>query len=103
VDYETFRDMFWPKLRIRKKKLSAQVVWTEIFSGIKGTRIQGSSNRWMIPRLKEHYMKYASPFLTKEEKRIVFNIYEQYEEWRNQMGAYDLLDIANHIEGQFLR
>ena len=35
--------------------------------------------------------------ISKDDRPIIFHIYEQYELWKKKVGGYDLMDVVNYI------
>ncbi|CDW72543.1 lupus brain antigen [Stylonychia lemnae] len=99
VDYDTFEQKFWPKIITRKnlKKFSPTLVWTEIYSVIKGGMQSGLYYMGYLPR--DVYIKEeASEFLYLDEKKAIYYIFLEYEKWKAEQRAYDFMDIVNHIQ-----
>ena len=93
-----FETKFWPKVANHKclKKLSPTLVWTEIYSVIKGGMQSCSYYLGYLP--KHVYVKsHGSGFLTYNERRLIYFLYLEYERWKSEFNAYDFMDIANHI------
>ena len=99
VDFEMFESKFWPKVGNRKsmKKLSPTVVWTEIYSVIKGGL---SSSHYYMGYLPRHiYIKdEASSFLNLNEKKTIYYLFLEYEKWKAEQRAYDFMDVINHLQ-----
>ena len=103
VDFETFRQRFWPKVA-NWSRLNPLVVWTEIYSVIKGS-VECYQYEYKVlpmfvylgnqPRIKGHTE--AAKFLTVQEKIMIYQIFMHYENWKQQMQAYDFMDVVNHI------
>jgi hypothetical protein len=74
-------EKFWPLLKNakRRKKLSPNLVWTEIFSVIKG-----SAQTYTGFMSGGVYQKHGSFFLSKMEKTTVYFYYLQYEKWKKE-------------------
>ena len=89
IDYPYFEENFWNNL-IKKHhyKVSCSLVWTQIYSVIKGSR--------------DHFL-YASEYenleksLTNAQKKTIYQIYCEYENFKRKIGAFDLMDIVIHI------
>ena len=99
VDYDVFEQKFWPKIGTRKqmKKISASLVWTEIFSTIKGGIRSCQFYMGYLPR--HIYIKQeGSEFLYLNEKKTIYYIFLEYEKWKSEQRAYDFMDIVNHIQ-----
>ena len=98
VDYNIFETRFWPRVR-GMTKLTPIVIWTEITSEIKG-RVDSykfESGGTDIDTYLQGMGKKKGNFMTVEEKYEVFMIWLRYEQWKNEMRAYDLNDVVNHI------
>ena len=99
MDYDVFEQKFWPKIGTRRtaKKISPTLVWTEIYSVIKGG--QRSCDFWMGFLPKHVYLKSeASDFLYLAEKKAIYYIFLEYEKWKAEQRAYDFMDVVNHIQ-----
>jgi hypothetical protein len=59
------------------------MIWTEIFSVIKGSL---ASNDYYEGHLRyvPYMEKYANKCLNKQEKRIVYWIFLEYEKWKSE-------------------
>lgn len=79
------------------KKLSPTLIWTEIYSVIKGGL---KSCEYYMGYLPKHiYVKNeASDFLNINEKKTIYYIFLQYEKWKSEQRAYDFMDIVNHLQ-----
>lgn len=98
VDYNIFETRFWPRVR-NMIKLTPLVIWTEICSEIKG---RVDSYQFEAGGIDFHtYMqgsdKKKGAFMEKEEKVQIYMIWVRYEQWKNEMRAYDFNDVINHI------
>lgn len=75
------------------------MIWTEICSEIKG-RVDSykfedfgiNINGYMAGTGKK-----KGNFMEVEEKYEVYMIWIRYEQWKNEMRAYDLNDVVNHV------
>ena len=61
--------------------------------------IKGSLHAGLyVPYLSsKHYQTHGSPLLSKTEKRTLYFVFLKYEHWKFQIGAFDFLDVVNHI------
>ena len=86
VDFETFRTRFWPKVN-SWTKISPLVVWTEIYSIIKGNADAIKYDYSVLPfavylgNIRTTKVESAS-FLTLEEKIMIYQIFMHYERWK---------------------
>ncbi len=46
---------------------------------------------------KSYISKYASPFLSDLERKTVYWIFLEYEKWKKETNAFDLMDLVHHI------
>ena len=99
VDYESFVVHFWPKV-VRKyystKNITAHLVWTEIYSTIKGA---ATAHQYPTQFLTQNaYMSTTSnTFLSREDKLDIYETFCQYERWKIKSGGYDIMDAVNYI------
>jgi hypothetical protein len=88
-------------------KISSLVVWTEIYSNIKGGSLSYRYENYHLPlyiyapgeRDSKRKAK-GSEFLTIAEKYEIYFIFLQYEKWKATMNAYDFMDVVNHVHSQ---
>jgi hypothetical protein len=66
VDFDVFAQRFWPKVQ-QETKLSSFVVWTEIFSEIKGRAYSWEFRGGIPPNLYIRWSDRKGKFLTPEE------------------------------------
>ena len=97
VTFDVFESKFYDRLLSKKmiKRLSANLIWTEIYSVIKGSL--NSSNcyyGWLSVR---EYLQLGTTFLNGAEKRYVYYCFMQYENWKSKVNAFDLMDVVNHV------
>lgn len=57
------------------------MIWTEIFSVIKGSIESANYYRFVIPAA-DYINKYGSPTLTRHELQTVYWIFIEYEKWK---------------------
>jgi len=100
VDYEYFLNHFWNGHLSRQDRptdLSPIIVWSEITSTIKGSADSHLSPGFYLN--KEVYtslQKEGSTFLNLNNRTKVYDLFITYEEWKNNEGGYDFMDIVNH-------
>ena len=98
VDFNIFETRFWPRVR-HMTKLSSLVIWTEITSEIKG-RVDSYKHEDGGIGITSYLAKSGKKkgnFMEVEEKYEVYIIWIRYEQWKNEMRAYDFNDVVNHI------
>jgi len=100
VDYEVFRIRFWPRVAQMARQLSPLLVWTEIYSVIKGGFYTARYSCGYVPF--EVYLETSSvkSYLSPSELHQVYMIFLKYESWKEQMKAYDFMDVVNHVAAQ---
>lgn len=98
VEYDIFESKFWPKISNRRclKRLSPTLVWTEIYSVIKGGMQSCYFYQGYLPK-REYVFKEGSYFLNYNEKRLIYFIFLEYERWKSEQNAYDFMDVINHL------
>ena len=72
------------------------MVWTEIYSVIKGGLHSEDHYNGFLPAQK-YIRHYASPTLLKSERGTVYWIFLEYEKWKRQENAFDLMDLVHHL------
>ena len=90
IDFLVFEDKFWSQIFKKKKytSLSPNLVWTQIYSVIKG-----SMDHWLTEQ--EYYRMEKN--LTDRQKKEIYAIYCDYEIFKRRIGAFDLMDLVLHI------
>ena len=78
------------------KRFSPTLVWTEIYSVIKGGMQSASYYMGYLPR--HIYLSEASEFLYLNERKAIYYIFLEYEKWKSEQRAYDFMDVVNHIQ-----
>eukprot|EP00826_Nyctotherus_ovalis_P043811 TRINITY_DN4664_c0_g5_i3.p1 TRINITY_DN4664_c0_g5~~TRINITY_DN4664_c0_g5_i3.p1 ORF type:complete len:367 (-),score=113.52 TRINITY_DN4664_c0_g5_i3:47-1147(-) len=100
VQYEQFRILFWNKFYGNKKlppNISCSAVWKEIYTYIKGsTKSHEFAGRY-LPLVGYQKLFKPASILTKEEEKLVYDIFLAYQKWMNENMNYDFLDILNHV------
>lgn len=106
ITFELFESRFYNKLQLQKKykKISANTVWSEIYSVIKGSIIEsqysGVDSFLFCPldRLKimdiKQYVATENVFLNRDEKYLIYYAYLKYEKWKRKVCAYDFMDLV---------
>lgn len=93
VTYEVFRNFF----SASRTGIHPSLVWTEIFSHIKGSRESLNSKDGHLSQ--EAYLvtgRKQSP-LKQAQKEQVYSIFLQYETMKRKNGYFDIPDVVNHI------
>lgn len=89
IDFTYFEKNFWlPLMKRNKYKVNSNLVWTQIYSVIKGSKTEPMSSI-------EYYN--AEKNLNPTQKRKIYEIYCEYEIFKRRIGAFDLMDIVMHI------
>lgn len=102
VDFDYFAMHFWPHIKKRyytDKNISAHMIWTEIYSTIKGGATSHFYPGGYLPE-KIYIEKCQNMFLTNDQKKEIYESFCQYERWKAKMMAYDLIDVVNYINIQ---
>ena len=92
--------------RMTYKQLTSIVVWTEIYSVIKG-HCQAYSQNGKRLTLEQYLLLSKNFYYGQLEKKAIYEIFEHYEDWkrRSAFKLYDKMDLVNHIlwetESQF--
>jgi hypothetical protein len=98
VTFEIFEEKFYSRMANRRqfKKLSANTVWTEIYSVIKGS-LKAANTYYGYVFIEDYLRKEGSSFLTGGEKRVVYYAFMEYEKWKKGVNAYDFMDVVHHV------
>ena len=72
------------------------MIWTEIFSVIKGGLNSADHYQGFLTG-KNYVRQHGSPFLTKRERQTVYWIFIEYERWKKKENAFDQMDLISHI------
>ena len=83
-------------IKLNSTKLSSAMIWTEIFSVIKGGLFAKDFYKGFVD-FNSYFYRLASPCLSKNERRTVYWIFLMYEKWKAEENAFDLMDLVNHI------
>lgn len=75
--------------------ISSTLVWTQIFSNLKGSAQSYAYSGQYIPKFK--YIKSVEAQLGKDLADRVFELFIKYERWKLSEGYYDLMDMVNYI------
>jgi superfamily I DNA/RNA helicase len=79
------------------KKISSTLVWTEIFSVIKGGMSSCQYYMGYLPK-QAYVQKEGSEFLGLNERRMIYYLFLEYERWKAEQNAYDFMDVVNHLQ-----
>ena len=100
VTFEVFETKFYSRLAMQRqyRKLSANIVWTEIYSVIKGGA-QAEKSVFGYIQLHDYLSREgnSNSFLTGGEKRTIYFAFLSYEKWKKNVGAYDFMDVVQHV------
>ena len=89
IDYQYFEQKFWnPLLTKHHYKVTCNLVWTQIYSVIKGSR-----EHWLM----EYEYQVVEKNLSQKQKKTIFQIFSEYEIFKRRIGAFDLMDVILHI------
>jgi len=72
-------------------------VWTEIYSVIKGGMKSCGYYLGYLPK-HDYVESQGSGFLKKDERRLIYYLFLEYERWKKEVNAYDFMDIINHLQ-----
>ena len=99
VNYERFSSSYWPHFNSQlTKNLDPSRVFTEIISYIKGglqsmETSDGKLNREDYVQLSER----RASSLSKQNRDIIYDIFQMYEKMKMENGEYDLADFVNDL------
>lgn len=74
------------------RKINCHLVWTEIYSVIKGSTYSGASGLTL-----DQYLRQANEALSTDQKMAIHQVFTKYQRWKFHVGAYDLMDVVNYI------
>lgn len=96
VDFQFFKRVYWPKLTYQGPTglhADAGMVFSEIMGVIKGS---ASTRNGLKPLSRAEYItrspNLAPLFPTPDERSLLFNLYNQYEDRKLQRGDRDAID-----------
>ncbi|KAE9610583.1 putative tetratricopeptide-like helical domain, uvrD-like helicase, ATP-binding protein [Lupinus albus] len=96
VTYDRFDSLYWPHFNSQyTKKLDASRVFTEIISHIKGGIQSTEPGDGKLSR--EGYLSLSenrASSLSKQQRMMIYDIYQSYEKMKMDKGDYDLADIV---------
>ncbi|KAM3142568.1 hypothetical protein pb186bvf_005227 [Paramecium bursaria] len=105
INFELFLERFWPTLFYSHKKknikrqfskISPALLWTHIYSYIKGSRDSHIYQQQYLP-LAKYLQIFKDQSIDENLLQRIYNNFEAYEKWKNEKKYYDLMDIVNHI------
>lgn len=102
IDFSRFSSIIWPKLtsswsKMQRKQLSAASVFQEIHSYIKGSSAALRSPNGRLTR--DRYAQLGAKMApnSRFNRDCIYSLYEQYEEAKLKLNAYDISDVVFHI------
>ncbi|CAD8097528.1 unnamed protein product [Paramecium primaurelia] len=100
VTQDVFVRVFWPKIVVTIKSqfqmpkcFDPIYVWSEICTKIKGHE---TSHKYPDRFMNFDNYQYLSE-LNQDECSFIYEAFQIYEQYKYQLGYYDLLDVVNHI------
>ncbi|EAR98741.2 UvrD/REP helicase amine-terminal domain protein (macronuclear) [Tetrahymena thermophila SB210] len=100
IDFEYFKRFFWKRIQnkvIGFKSLDVHFVWTEIYSIIKGSSQSCFYWSGVSYGLSKYIYTQQQTRLKSHEIDKLYEIYQEYERWKDQEGSYDFMDIVNYV------
>ena len=84
--------------RAKNKEITPMAAWTEIISTIKGCSHSFTRPGQCLP-LEEYLQRSRNKFYGDPERRAIYEIFKQYEEWKRKSlhKTYDIMDLTNHL------
>ncbi|KAK8583040.1 hypothetical protein V6N13_069804 [Hibiscus sabdariffa] len=102
VNFEKFCSIYWPHFNERlTNKLDSSRVFTEIMSHIKGGLKSGDFCDGRLS--KDDYVKLSqgrASTLTSQERRMIYDIFQDYEKMKVENGEFDMADIVNDLHSR---
>ena len=94
VDFRTFKLDYWPRFPQKiTKRLGVNLVFAEIMGVIKGS---ASSGQCLTPLSRQEYLdrscRLAPIFVTEDDRALVYDIFERYEEMKEEHQDVDNVD-----------
>jgi len=101
VDFDIFVSKFYARFERqipshKRNKLSETMIWTEIFSVIKGGMKAADDYKGFLP-LDVYMRSEGSKVLSANEKFTIYWIFCEYEKWKDHSNAFDLMDLVQHL------
>lgn len=108
IEYPQFERLFWKQEKAAfkeaiNKNITPHLVWTEIMTFIKGAPFSYQNEHCHLT--KKQYLEYVGEhktFVTREQKSLVWEILQRYEEWKTFENYFDMMDVANFLIKQIL-
>ena len=104
IDFEYFEAHYWPTIQkqyYHNKHITAHLVWTEIYSTIKGSAYSHQYPQYRSLPKNNYILGSSNIFLTQEDKEKIYQAFKDYEYWKSRIGGYDMLDVVNYILFRF--
>ncbi|KAF3974968.1 hypothetical protein CMV_001742 [Castanea mollissima] len=96
VNYERFSTAYWPHFNTQlTKRFDSSRVFTEIISHIKGGPQAAEAGDGKLSR--EDYVRLSEDrvsCLCRQERDIIYEIFQNYEKMKKQNGEFDFFDLA---------
>ncbi|XP_075659796.1 uncharacterized protein LOC142629655 isoform X2 [Castanea sativa] len=96
VNYERFSTTYWPRFNTQlTKKLDSSRVFIEIISHIKGGPQATKAGDGKLSR--EDYVRLSKgriSLLCRQEREIIYEIFQNYEKMKKQNGEFDFSDLV---------
>ena len=99
IEYTNFVTLYWNPSFGKKVKyhISANTVWKEIYTYIKGSVKSYLSPTHYLSKKEYFQITKSSTLFSEEEQEEIYNIFLKYQQWLNDTQNYDMLDLLNHI------
>ena len=109
LEYNQFEKNFWKKKLMSKdktimSKLNPLIVWSEIFSFIKGSPTSYQFENFHLS--KKEYLSFVGTHktsLTNETKSLIWELAQDYESWKTSENYFEMIDIVCYLIQETLK
>ncbi|CAC5423625.1 unnamed protein product [Mytilus coruscus] len=103
VTYDVFVEKIWPKVKLNssEKKYHPSLIWTEIFSFLKGSYEAVSSEDGFLNETEYSKIGRKRAPAYSEERENIYQLFQLYERFRKSKGFFDQTDFIFNLHKRF--
>ncbi|VDH90337.1 Hypothetical predicted protein [Mytilus galloprovincialis] len=103
VTYDVFVEKIWPKMKLNssEKKYHPSLIWTEIFSFLKGSFEAVSSEGGFLNETEYSRIGRKRAPAYSEERKHIYQLFQLYERFRKTKGYFDQTDFIFNLHKRF--
>lgn len=103
VTYDVFVEKIWPKMKLNssEKKYHPSLIWTEIFSFLKGSFEAVSSEGGVLNETEYSRIGRKRAPAYSEERKHIYQLFQLYERFRKTKGYFDQTDFIFNLHKRF--